>query len=100
MTNTVFVSGGSGYIAGFLIRQLVAEGWMVHTTVRSLAREHGAPCYVSLEGEMACGYGVCLGCAVAAAPGGVARGPPGGGRRSPSPGGAGGRRRETWTCWP
>jgi dihydroflavonol-4-reductase len=39
MTDTVLVSGGSGYIAGFLIRQLVAEGWMVHTTVRSLARE-------------------------------------------------------------
>ena len=39
MGNTVLVSGGSGYIAGFLIRQLVAEGWMVHTTVRSLARE-------------------------------------------------------------
>lgn len=39
MADTVLVSGGSGYIAGFLIRQLVAEGWMVHTTVRSLARE-------------------------------------------------------------
>lgn len=39
MTNTVFVSGGSGYIAGFLIRQLVAEGWTVHTTLRDLARE-------------------------------------------------------------
>ena len=39
MSNTVLVSGGSGYIAGFLIRQLVAEGWAVHTTVRSLARE-------------------------------------------------------------
>jgi dihydroflavonol-4-reductase len=39
MAGTVLVSGGSGYIAGFLIRQLVAEGWMVHTTVRSLARE-------------------------------------------------------------
>jgi dihydroflavonol-4-reductase len=39
MAGTVFVSGGSGYIAGFLIRQLVAEGWMVHTTVRNLARE-------------------------------------------------------------
>ncbi len=37
--HTVLVSGGSGYIAGFLIRQLVAEGWMVHTTVRSLAKE-------------------------------------------------------------
>ncbi len=39
MTDTVLVSGGSGYIAGFLIRQLVAEGWMVHTTVRDLAKE-------------------------------------------------------------
>jgi dihydroflavonol-4-reductase len=39
MADTVLVSGGSGYIAGFLIRQLVAEGWTVHTTVRSLARE-------------------------------------------------------------
>ena len=39
MTDTVLVSGGSGYIAGFLIRQLVAEGWRVHTTVRSLAKE-------------------------------------------------------------
>ena len=39
MTGTVLVSGGSGYIAGFLIRQLVAEGWMVHATVRSLSRE-------------------------------------------------------------
>ena len=39
MAGTVFVSGGSGYIAGFLIRQLVSEGWTVHTTVRNLARE-------------------------------------------------------------
>ena len=39
MSNTVLVSGGSGYIAGYLIRQLVSEGWMVHTTVRSLAKE-------------------------------------------------------------
>lgn len=40
MKPTVLVSGGSGYIAGFLIRQLVAEGWTVRTTVRSLAREN------------------------------------------------------------
>ncbi len=39
MSGTVFVSGGSGYIAGFLIRQLVAEGWMVHTSIRNLAKE-------------------------------------------------------------
>lgn len=39
MVGTVLVTGGSGYIAGYLIRQLVAEGWQVHTTIRSLARE-------------------------------------------------------------
>jgi dihydroflavonol-4-reductase len=35
----VLVTGGSGYIAGFLIRLLLAQGRNVHTTVRSLARE-------------------------------------------------------------
>ncbi|MDB5700701.1 MAG: aldehyde reductase [Sphingomonadales bacterium] len=39
MADTVLVTGGSGYIAGFTIRQLIAEGWMVRTTVRSLSRE-------------------------------------------------------------
>jgi dihydroflavonol-4-reductase len=39
MAGTVLVTGGSGYIGGFIIRQLVAEGWMVHTTIRNLARE-------------------------------------------------------------
>ena len=39
MTGTVMVSGGSGYIAGETIRQLLGKGWTVHTTVRSLARE-------------------------------------------------------------
>jgi dihydroflavonol-4-reductase len=39
MADSVLVSGGSGYIAGFVIRQLLAEGWTVHATVRSLAQE-------------------------------------------------------------
>jgi dihydroflavonol-4-reductase len=39
MAGTVLVTGGSGYIAGFTIRQLIAEGWTVRTTVRSLSRE-------------------------------------------------------------
>lgn len=39
MAGTVLVTGGTGYIAGFLVRQLLAEGWTVHTTVRSLSRE-------------------------------------------------------------
>lgn len=39
MAGTVLVTGGSGYIAGETIRQLLARGWTVHTTVRSLKRE-------------------------------------------------------------
>jgi dihydroflavonol-4-reductase len=39
MTRQVLVTGGSGWIAGFLIRQLAAAGWTVHTTVRNPARE-------------------------------------------------------------
>ena len=35
----VLVTGGAGYIAGFCIAQLLAEGWAVRATVRSLARE-------------------------------------------------------------
>ena len=39
MADTVLVTGGSGYIGGFIIRQLVGEGWTVRTTIRNLARE-------------------------------------------------------------
>jgi len=39
MAGTVLVTGGSGYIAGFLIRLLVERGWTVHTTIRNLAKE-------------------------------------------------------------
>jgi dihydroflavonol-4-reductase len=39
MAGKVLVTGGSGYIAGFIIRQLIAEGWDVNTTIRNLARE-------------------------------------------------------------
>lgn len=35
---TALVSGGTGYIAGELIDQLLAKGWTVHTTVRSKAK--------------------------------------------------------------
>lgn len=38
MAGTVLVTGGTGYIAGELIKQLLAKGWTVHTTVRSTAR--------------------------------------------------------------
>jgi nucleoside-diphosphate-sugar epimerase len=39
MAGTVLVTGGSGYIAGETIRQLLARGWTVNTTIRNLARE-------------------------------------------------------------
>src|SRR5580693_9627148 len=34
----VVVTGGSGYIAGYCIAQLLNEGWRVRTTVRNLGR--------------------------------------------------------------
>jgi len=34
--------------------------------VARLARDRGVPCFLSLEEQMACGIGVCLGCAVPA----------------------------------
>ncbi len=34
----VLMTGGSGYIAGFCIAQLLLDGWHVRTTVRSLAK--------------------------------------------------------------
>ncbi len=38
MTGTFLVTGGTGYIGGELIRQLLGRGWTVHTTVRDKAR--------------------------------------------------------------
>lgn len=39
MAGAVLVTGGSGYIAGETIRQLLGRGWTVHATVRNPARE-------------------------------------------------------------
>lgn len=49
MAGKVFVSGGSGYIAGFLIRQLIAEGWTVHTSIRDLGREAGVRASLAVD---------------------------------------------------
>ena len=37
-TGKVLVTGASGYIAGFIIKALVADGWAVRGTIRNLAR--------------------------------------------------------------
>ena len=34
----VLVTGGSGYIAGYCVAQLLNDGWGVRTTVRSVAK--------------------------------------------------------------
>ncbi|MDY7526335.1 MULTISPECIES: NAD-dependent epimerase/dehydratase family protein [unclassified Cryobacterium] len=38
-THHVLVTGGSGFIAGHIILQLLEQGHVVRTTVRSLAKE-------------------------------------------------------------
>jgi len=38
MAQTVLVTGATGYIAGELIRQLLAKGWTAHGTVRNVAK--------------------------------------------------------------
>ena len=36
---TVLVTGGSGYVAGWIVVELLRRGWTVRTTIRDLARE-------------------------------------------------------------
>lgn len=40
MTETVLVTGGTGFVAGWCIVALIERGYMVRTTVRSLSREN------------------------------------------------------------
>ena len=42
MAQTVLVTGGSGFIGAHAILQLLAAGYQVRTTVRSLKREADA----------------------------------------------------------
>ena len=41
MAELVLVTGGSGYIAGWCIAELLARGYEVRTTVRDPGREQG-----------------------------------------------------------
>lgn len=49
--STILVTGGSGFIAGHAILQLLAAGHRVRTTVRSLAREVGVRTMLREAGE-------------------------------------------------
>jgi nucleoside-diphosphate-sugar epimerase len=51
MAGTALVTGGSGYIAGFLIRQLIENGWTVHTTVRNLKREPDVRGWLAVDND-------------------------------------------------
>jgi len=65
--------GTEGFVTELLERELAAEGAarvyacgptpMMHRAAE-IAEAAGLPCIVSLENRMACGFGVCLGCAV------------------------------------
>lgn len=51
MAGTVLVSGGSGYIAGYIIRQLAQDGWTVRTTIRNLAKEQAVRELLAVDNE-------------------------------------------------
>lgn len=50
--------------AGEAVRVLACGPTPMLKAVRKLGLEHGVPTYLCLEENMACGFGVCLGCAV------------------------------------
>jgi dihydroorotate dehydrogenase electron transfer subunit len=69
-------AGERGFVTAPLEREMVGEapehGWAVYACgpwpmmarANAIAREHDAPCYVSLEASMACGFGICVACVV------------------------------------
>jgi dihydroorotate dehydrogenase electron transfer subunit len=69
-------AGERGFVTAPLERELAGEpperGWVVYTCgpwpmmarANALARERSAPCFVSLEASMACGFGICVACVV------------------------------------
>src|SRR6187551_2628472 len=51
MAETVLVTGGSGFLAGWCMVELLGEGYEVRTTVRDLAREQEGRDAVSAGGQ-------------------------------------------------
>ena len=52
--------------AGTPVRVLACGPNAMLWAVARMARDRGVPCFISVEEQMACGIGVCLGCAVPA----------------------------------
>lgn len=50
MVETVLVTGGTGFVGGWCIRQLLERGYAVRTTLRSLAKEPALRAAVGAEG--------------------------------------------------
>lgn len=50
MVETVLVTGGTGFVGGWCIRQLLERGYAVRTTLRSLAKEQALRAAVGAEG--------------------------------------------------
>ena len=50
--------------AGKAVRIMACGPNAMLWAVGRIARERGIPCFLSVEEQMACGIGVCLGCAV------------------------------------
>jgi dihydroorotate dehydrogenase electron transfer subunit len=74
-------SGDRGLVTAFLERELAREGdarvyacgpTAMMRRCAEMAADRGRPCVVSLENHMACGFGVCLGCAAPLRDGGYA----------------------------
>lgn len=49
MTETVLVTGGTGYVGGWVIAELLKRGYNVRTTIRNLAKEGAVRAAVSKE---------------------------------------------------
>jgi len=51
MTQTVLVTGGTGFVGGWCIAELLKRGYAVRTTVRSLAKEASVRAMVAEPGD-------------------------------------------------
>ncbi|MFI5845904.1 NAD-dependent epimerase/dehydratase family protein [Catenuloplanes sp. NPDC051500] len=52
MTESVLVTGGSGFAAGYILRELLRRGYRVRTTVRSLSRADTVRRRVATDGDL------------------------------------------------